>query len=454
LSTLIVRCPLKPFNGNTSGASGDWQDESCLESFEWYLLDGSVQNESDSIREFGIGSTQSMPYADEVLAIMPTLDVRMIEAKVPLVNSKKLQQILPTIIEEYVLGSVESISVQALPPTPHTSPLQRTLVLIDRHWFSWLSTQLEGLLSPRVRLIPDCLLLGLPNNPAGDHSIGFLKLVDNVIYIQRTGEQLGVSWVEHLGQDNIPPSLIASQGMSEISWEWLIPQAKSFLKQMSNSRSINFSLNLLPLNFKSKPTGSYLSGFNTLLTGNKASAGIALANLGWFDPLVWKKTLYWLQLSFFSVLIGYSAHLGWQIVDNWRWTKQMELTAIRSLSPVTVSALIQADKNDVSSLSGNAVLTAFVQQATQNQRALGAVTDADFAPMANKLQMLKQAFGKDALREINYDGYGVSFEVKPGTTKAQQQILVSKAREMGIALKIVSLNRYRIEPYAGIGAGL
>ena len=49
----------------------------------------------ESLTQFSTGTTDSMPYADEALVLMPTLDVRLIEAKVPLANAKKLQQILP-----------------------------------------------------------------------------------------------------------------------------------------------------------------------------------------------------------------------------------------------------------------------------------------------------------------------------------------------------------------------
>ena len=136
MSLLIVRCPLKPFAGAISGTQGDsareWQDLACAEKFEWRLIDEPnaerAQSHSlidvltDSIKdifsESGVGTTESMPYADEVLVLLPTIDVRLIEAKVPLANAKKLQQILPNLIEEYVLSGAQNLSVQAFPPAP------------------------------------------------------------------------------------------------------------------------------------------------------------------------------------------------------------------------------------------------------------------------------------------------------------------------------------------------
>lgn len=180
MSLLIVRCSLKPFVGANSGASGasgdsarDWQDMSYAEKFDWRLIDQSSMqswqsnsladtlsdSQEDVFSDGGTGSTESMPYADEVLVLMLTIDVRLIEAKIPLANAKKLQQILPNLIEKYVLAGGQTLSVKALPPAPGKPAIQRVIALIDRAWYTWLTKQLEGLISQRVRLIPDCLFL-------------------------------------------------------------------------------------------------------------------------------------------------------------------------------------------------------------------------------------------------------------------------------------------------------
>ena len=148
MSLLIVRCPLKPFSGSLSSSPSDWHDLACAEHFEWCLVDDQREEsllDLESLTQFSTGTTDSMPYADEALVLMPTLDVRLIEAKVPLANAKKLQQILPNLIEEYLLGGAESITVQALPPVPGKLALQRTLALIDRAWYAWLTQQLMSI---------------------------------------------------------------------------------------------------------------------------------------------------------------------------------------------------------------------------------------------------------------------------------------------------------------------
>ena len=105
-----MRCPLKPFANASATSPSAWQELGCAEHFEWCLID-DLQDASIKPIEFGAGTTTSMPYSDEVLALLPTFDVRLIEAKVPLVNAKKLQQILPNLIEDYVLTGAESFTV-------------------------------------------------------------------------------------------------------------------------------------------------------------------------------------------------------------------------------------------------------------------------------------------------------------------------------------------------------
>lgn len=455
MSILIIRCPPKPFNEDLTSSIADWQDLLCAERFEWHLLDDQLDDQALKVLESGMGSTESMPYADEVLALMPTIDVRMIVAKVPLVSSKKLQQILPTIIEEYVLAGIEAITVQALPPVPGESGLERTLALMDRNWFTWLTGQLEKLLSQKVRLIPDCLLLALPGNTAEAVSITYQIDAHHVTFTQRTGEQIGHAWIERMtSQEIVLPQVLANQLVIAFSWDWLLPNARKFIQNTSHSRSQNFALNLLPDAFKDKNKSGYLSNVFSVFSNDKSVGGSTSSSLAWMDPLTWKRTAQWVRLSFFAIAIAYGAHLAWQVADNWRWTNQMELLATRSLSSASVSFLAQEKKKSGDSVTANNVLTTFVKQVTQDQRALGFTTDADFIPMAAKLHQLKQAFGKGALQQIDYDGYNLSFQLKPGKGKQTPQDFIRIAREMGLALTVLGPNRYRLEAYAGIGAGL
>ena len=470
MSLLIIRCPLKPFVGTQAHSPSDWQDLSCAEQFEWCLLDDVVNtgdvaeiNTGNELAranaQFGMGTPESILYADEALVLLPTLDVRLIEAKVPLANAKKLQQILPNLIEDYVLTGVDAIAAQALPPVPGNPALQRTLALIDRSWFNWLTKQLERLLAPKVRLIPECLILGLAND--GESSLlAYQRVEDSIVFTQRTGLQLGFSWVEHAAQgiavdEIVLPQALVGASLKEITWDWLAPAAQAYLQINHHSRAPNFALNLLPRHFKrgnhSAGKGG-LASIKEMLLG-KSKASVQTAGLAWADPLVWRQPFNWLRYFAICLVLGYGVYVSFMLVSHWRWGKQMELLAVQSLSPAAVAALNQA-KTAKSSNSSNAILSAFTKQVTVEQRRRGTVVDADFAAMAAKLQQLKAVYGPEVLQKLEYDGYSITFEFKPGVAKIEAKEVLKRARSLGMALRSVGPNQYRLEPYSGLGGDL
>ena len=491
MSLLIVRCPLKPFSG--SGSPGDsareWSELNCAERFEWCLVEGDeLTLDIDSVEtgtletgvlETGIGTTESMPYADEVLVLLPTIDIRLIEAKVPLANAKKLQQILPNLIEEYVLTGAQSLAVQALPPIPGKPALQRVIALIDRAWFTWLTKQLEGLISQRVRVVPECLLLALPESEQTNSeapSIAYQRIDQVLILTRRTGLQQGVAWVERAADHDgdriaLPKALQASPAI-EFSWDWLVPGAKQFLRDNASAKSANYSLNLLPKTFR-REAGKGLKNLSSYLKRKRVDGRQTITHTAtWTNPSIWRQPIQWSKYLIASIVAGYLLHLGWLVIDNWRWGNQIEVLAAQSLTPSSIAKLNQEKSQDkaqdkaqdkvqdkaigASSSFSNAVITAFTKQVTQDQRRQGLVSDADFAPMAAKLQQLKAVFGPEVLQKIDYDGYGIDFEFKPGVLNgANQQTsaeVMQKARALGLMVKTLGPNRYRLEPYSGLGS--
>ena len=444
---------------------------SCAEKFEWCLIDEPsaeiAQSNSlmdvlaDSIKGMfshsGVGTTESMPYADEVLVLLPTIDVRLIEAKVPLANAKKLQQILPNLMEEYILSGAQSLSVQAFPPAPGKPAMQRVIALIDRAWYAWLTKQLEGLLSQRVRLIPDCLLLNLPLE-GEQGAIAYQQQDEDMIFTVRTGDQLGLAWVER-NVDHAPPTEInlpqSVQGADfvEFSWPLIIQGAQRFVQETTSSRSANYALNLLPKTFRrAAGSGSALTQFSAMLKRKRVGKDPAVGtSTSWTNPALWHQPSRWLVYLFASVFLGYALQLGWLVFDNWRWGNQIEVLAAQSLNSASIAKLNQ-DKAIDSKQVANEVINAFLKQATQDQRRQGLVSDADFAPMAAKLQILKAIYGPEVLQKIDYDGYGINFEFKPGNMNQTSAQLIQKARSLGLMVKALGPNRYRLESYTGVGS--
>jgi type II secretion system protein L len=472
MSTLLIRCPLKPFAGAFTGLAGEWEDLACAQRFEWCLVeDADALSSSSTIStsafmptmQSGIGSIDSMPYADDALVLLPTLDVRLIETKVPLANPKKLQAILPTLLEEYVLSSTATLHISALPPVPGQPAMDRTLAAIDRAWFTWITGQLEGVLSNRVRLIPDCLLLPLEGDGP---SLMRVREGDANVYCQRTGMQTGVAWAEYspLLEEGIAskdrdhdhshssngasplPSHLGTSAAVPFAWAWAAPSAMAFLEANASSRAPNFALNLLPSGFKSRAGGLARS---TASSNTGRSAGSNAIALAWVDPLTWQPALRWLGLGITTIALGLVAQLAWLGASNWRWGQQMELLAMQSLTPANMARLSQgANQHDV--------LPVFLDQAINTQRSQGAVTDADFASLAAKLQQLSSALNVKALQQVNYSANAMEFEFKASgqdysSAEAAQRVIAS-ARKLGLMVKHLGGARYRLEAYAGLRA--
>ena len=245
--------------------------------------------------------------------------------------------------------------------------------------------------------------------------------------------------------------------------------AKQFLKDNASSKSANYALNLLPKTFR-RESGKGLSNLTSyfkLKSSRRVDVNPSFSTgTSWADPAIWRQPAHWAKFLLVTTVFGYCLHLTWLVVDNWRWGNQMEVLAAQSLTPSSIAKLNQSKEQSQAQdkaigmggsagSTGNAVINAFIKQVTQDQRRQGLVSDADFAPMAAKLQQLKTAFGPEVLQKLDYDGYGIDFEFKPGTFNLPKQQadaqVEQKARSLGLMVKAIGSNRYRLEPYSGLG---
>lgn len=447
MSFLIIRCPNKP-SQVTNGTQITKLHSECNDLFEWYLIENLT---TSVVLGSGVGSVESIPYADEALVVMPGIDVRFIEAKVPLVSPKKLQQILPNLIEDAVLSGVDQIDIQVLPPLSGRGALQRTLVLIDQFWLAWLSKQLTNLLSPQVRLIADSLLLS--SQEQDTDVIGYQIRDDCIFFSKRTLINAGVAWVEYLlAQDHnlehLPQSLRNAK-LIELNGQWLVSAGQHYLLENGHSKSANYALNLLPNTFRSKnllnKPQSILRSVIAWLHPNQVFSKNS-RDVKWTDIAVWRRPLRWSVYALAAYALGFGAYLGWMRIDDWRWVRQMHLLAGSALNPATLAMLNRTDY----AAKTPSILEAFVQQSLQEQRRYGFLLDADFAPMASKLQQLKTTFGADALQAIEYDGQALTFEFKSNTRVTSEQVL-NQAKALGFAVQSLGQNRYRLLAFSGLG---
>ncbi|MBU3583246.1 hypothetical protein ICN41_04485 [Polynucleobacter sp. 15G-AUS-farblos] len=440
MSLLIIHCPVRPLFEEV-GTDGGFNSQK--EAFEWCLCETSTLHAT--IQSTGTGPIESMPYADEALVLMQTLDVRLIEKKVPLVKVKKLQQVLPSLIEDELLGGTDNALIYALPPLAGKSGSERTLAVMNRSWFRWLAKELDSLLSPRVRMIPDCLILPLQNatfiQPASPSScLAFQRNDASIIYTWHQADQIGVAWIDDSEAIMLPSQLEDIQPI-EWSWDWMASRAFAFSR---NKEIASASLNLLLADNLARKS-SKKSALPWFAHSENDSQNPISNTVSWLDHGLWVKPIRWAQYAMGSMILGVGIYTSWLAIDNWRWGRNMEISAAQFLTPETIN-LIAQNKNTES------ITQAFTKQSTNEARLKGLPTDADFTAMAGKLQQLKVALGKGSIEKMDYDGYRIDFEFKHGGDVLSSADIIAKAQSLGLKLTDLGNNRYRLQPYAGLGS--
>lgn len=445
MSLLIIRCPFKPFIGEQDDLSRD-SFASKTDEFSWSLLD------SDSFEGSAtIGAVESMPYAEMALVLIPTLDVRLIEMKIPLVSEKKILSILPSLLEDHLLGGIAHIQTLVLPPIPGSAALMRTVAILDRAWFNWLTDQLTGILSPQVRLVPDCFLLGLMQAVEKEQeptqtfhpSIAYEFVGPNMVLTVHSGILVGASWVEHFDGAHLNeaelkgflPTQLQDIDLAPFTWSGLLESAQYFIDD-----EVYHNINLLPKSFRLAAQSS-----------SKVQDGGAFRHVGfWEDQRVWKRSVRWLMYCTYTLLLGFVIHLSWIAASDWRWTKKMQDIATTHLTEASISEPFGAQDRQLA-------LRVITHQLTQEKRYLGLVGDADFFMLSKKLQQLNTLYGGSLIRSIHYQGYEMEFEVDPRSASAESFSavkLVRQARTLDLGLVMLGGNRFRLFPYSGLGEDL
>jgi hypothetical protein len=166
--------------------------------------------------------------------------------------------------------------------------------------------------------------------------------------------------------------------------------------------------------------------------------------VSWLDHALWVKPIRWAQYAMGSMILGVGIYTSWLAIDNWRWGRNMEISAAQFLTTETIN-LIAQNKNTES------ITQAFAKQSTSEARIKGLPTDADFIVMTGKLQQLKTALDKGSIQKMEYYGNHVDFEFKPGGEQIAPSLVIQKAQSLGLMVTDLGNNRYRLQPYSGLG---
>lgn len=414
---LVIFCPVNPRTLNQV-ARDDIDVAGPAERFRWCLIEHQGNNAEARIDQESTGTLSNVPFADEALVIMPTVDVRLVRTKVPLISGKKLEALLPTLAEPYLLDQRTPLRYQLLPPTPGATGVDRTIAITSESWMTWLSDQLAQLPVRTLTLIPDCLLL----DPADDSGGPSEFLVDQqnslCIFSAREGSDWGAGWIEADADPAVLAALTPNARRSLLNNAWLMPRALAWLANKS-------PINLIQRQTAKKP---------------EKRAKDHRQNLTRWRPKVewahWQQPLRLAAGLGAVYILGSVLYLGVLAISNWRWQNTLAETTRQHLAtPVPDNA---------------AAIAAFIRQASAKVHAQGKDTPADFLPMAGKLQILLNSYPAGILESVQYQSNGLAFTLRNGKGVPESGEIAKRARDLEIALLETGKNEYRMLPLAGL----
>lgn len=237
------------------------------------------------------------------------------------------------------------------------------------------------------------------------------------------------------------PSTLQNLEPSKWSWDWMVANVFSFSRRTDMAAAgINLFL-AVPKSAKStkKIPFAWLTNPSPSLIGSLG------AKASWKDQGLWIMPIRWAIYAVSSTFLGLGIYASWLAIDNWRWKRNMDLSAVQFLAPETATQITQSKGN-------HSITEVFVKQATQDARNKALATDADFVAMAGKLQQLKTALGMESISNMEYDGYYIDFEFKPTNSTLDPRDVMKKAESLGLMVANLGKNRYRLLPYSGLGA--
>lgn len=411
---LLIHCPLNPRLFHQAGAS-DIDFAAPADSFRWCLIEHTAYGDDLRIQDSGVGSVSGLPFADEAIVLLPAADVRLIHTRVPLIAGKKLESLLPTLTEPYLIDQRTPLRYQIFPPQTGAAAIDRTIAVTSESWMLWLSEQLAALPVRSVSMIPDCLLLDNPKTEEGKRSFLVDQIDRYAVLSTREGYDWGAGWIE--SQDTLSESLAQDDPeilLQHFAWPWLAPRACAWLKQKT--------------------------GINLVLKARPQAKKQRTRQRERWQPKVtwalWRQPLKLAALGGIVYLAGSLLYLSVLGISNWRWQKTTHDIARQNL---------------IHPLGANpSVLAAYIKQATTRIHTLGKDTPGDFLPMASKLQVLLSSYPSGLLDTVTYQPEGLRFTLRNVKGVPDPARLEQRARTLDMAVISLGHNEYQLLPYAGL----
>ena len=385
---LIIRCPARP----TAINAEDWSAQDLY--FSW-----AQNNEADFEKVLDL---DALPVADSVLALIPGIDVRLTELKVPAVSTKKIQQILPMLIEDELLSSLSNTNIQLLPQALNQSSDLRLVSVINRDWLLWLSQKLAVLNCEKIQLISESMLLPVSN------SVVFFQQEDSTnFYTSKRSVSNVICW----SQPVVEPVLETEEHHTQPDLQEL--SAALLISGITTEKKSYESINLLPDEFYDfrRDSQSELQH--------------------WLSRDLWKVPLRWAKYATLTLCVSYLGYFFTLVWQDRQW-----------------EALLQSAANQVLSerVDGQASFTRLVNASCLAAHKNLENCAGDLERQLLALQNVLKDTPPEALKSLEYSRKGLAFELQTSLLSNTQRLAVLQDH----SVQRMSPTRFLLSPYANL----
>jgi type II secretory pathway component PulL len=384
---LIIRCPARPVANNAD----DWSAQDLY--FSW-AQGGEVKFKK-------VLDLDALPVADSVLAIIPGIDVRITELKIPAVSAKKIIQVLPMLIEDELLSLVADTNLQLLPPVLNQSSDRRLVSVIRRDWLLWLSQKLAVINCEQIQLISESMLL--PTSA----SIVFFQQDDTTnFYTSKKSSSNIICWSQPVTE----PILLtedhsAQPELQEMSEALLIGG-------ITTEKQSYESINLLPDEFYD---------FRTERQSELQH---------WLSRDVWRVPLRWAKYAALTLCLSYLCYFFTLVWQDRQWEALLQ----------NATNQVALDRDGQSSFTR--LVNASCLAAHKNLENCG----GDFERLLLALQNVLKDTPPEALKALEYSKKGLVFELLESTLSNSQRLAIVRDH----SVQPLGSARFLLSPYVNL----
>ncbi len=385
---LIIRCPVRPVAINAD----DWSAQDLY--FSW-----AQSNEADFEKVLDL---DALPVVDSVLALIPGIDVRVIALKVPAVSTKKIQQILPMLIEDELLSSPSDTNIQLLPHALDQSSDLRLVSVMNRDWLLWLSQKLAVINCEQIQLISESMLL-----PVSNSALFFQQEDTTTFYTSKKSTSNVLCW----SQPADDPVLAIEEHHAQP--ELVELSAALLIDGITTEKKSYVSINLLPDEFYDF----------------RAERQSELQH--WLSRDLWKVPLRWAKYATLTLCVSYLGYLFTLVWQDRQWEALLQSAAHQVLS----------DRAE-----GQASFTKLVKASCLAAHKNIENCDGDFERLLLTLQNVLKDTPPEALKGLEYSKKGLVFELQESTLSNTQRLAILQDS----SVQRLGPTRFLLSPYASL----